>query len=53
MNRVSTSQVLRGHTHQESNLTTLSTPFHEARQARHFMKYVKYAILCENCDKKK
>ena len=44
--------MLRGHTHQESNLTPLSTTFHEARQARHFMKYVKYAILCDNCDKK-
>ena len=32
-------------THQESNLTTLSTPFYKARQTRHFLKHVKHAIL--------
>ena len=39
-------QVHRGQTYQESNLTILSTPFYEtrqARQARHFMKHAKHA----------
>ena len=32
-------------THQESNLTILSTPFYNAGQTRHFLKHVKRAIL--------
>ena len=33
-----------GQTHQERNLTILSTPFYEARQVRHFMKQTKHAF---------
>ena len=34
--------MFRGQTHQESNLTIISTSFHEARQARHFMNHTKF-----------
>ena len=35
----------RGQTYQESNLTILSTPFYETRQARYFLKHAKHAIF--------
>ena len=36
-------QVLRGQTHQECNLTILSTPFYEVRQARKHFSFIEHA----------
>ena len=37
-----------GHIHQERNFTTLSTPFYQARQARHFLKHTKETIFMKH-----